>query len=124
MRGPSGAIRGTWPPVQGHAGVRTGYRRDSREDTRMVNRQPRSRLEQLTQASHMSIIGFQKEFANQASRCGEGKAVHISERQVKRWLAGGAPTPLPTSCRVLEHWWGESVERLLGPPEPEVIRTV
>lgn len=90
----------------------------------MVKTSPRSRLEQLTQASHMTLSGFVKEYTEQARRCGEGKAVHISERQAKRWLAGGASIPLAVSCRVLEHWWGESVERLLGPPEREAIHAV
>lgn len=43
--------------------------------------------------------------------------VFVSERQLKRWLAGGAPTPRAVACRVLEAWFGEPVERLLGPPD-------
>lgn len=90
----------------------------------MGDRKPRTRLEQLAQASHMTVAGFQREFAEQAGRTGEGRVVHISDRQVKRWLAGGAPTPLAISCRVLEHWWGESVDRLLGPPELDIVQAV
>ncbi|MFD9895122.1 hypothetical protein ACFWY9_37755 [Amycolatopsis sp. NPDC059027] len=88
----------------------------------MASKPPRSRLEQLAHAAHLSVVGFLKEYTQQASRCGEGDSVHISERQAKRWLAGGAPTPQAISCRVLEHWWGEPVGRLLGPPELEVSR--
>lgn len=41
----------------------------------------------------------------------------MSERQLRRWLAGGSPIPRVASCRVLEGWFGESIERLLGPPD-------
>ncbi|WP_146073812.1 hypothetical protein [Amycolatopsis sp. CA-126428] len=81
-----------------------------------ASKTPRSRLEQLARASHLSLNAFMREYCSQAVRAGEGE-LHVSERTVKRWFSGDAPTPQAVSCRVLEHWWQESVERLLGPAE-------
>jgi len=86
----------------------------------MTNRVPRTRLEQLAQARRLSLGEFLKEFPKQAEEAGEGISVHVSERQAKRWLGGDAPMPRTVSCRVLEYWFGEPVERLLGPPMFEV----
>ncbi|HEY3691609.1 MAG TPA: hypothetical protein VGL46_15155, partial [Pseudonocardiaceae bacterium] len=46
--------------------------------------------------------------------------MHLSERQAKRWFSGGAPLPRPVSCRVLEFWFEEPVDHLLGPPKFEI----
>ncbi len=81
-----------------------------------ASKTPRSRLEQLARAAHLSLNAFMREYTVQAGRTGEGE-LHISERTVKRWLAGDAPSPQAVSCRVLEHWWNEPIDRLLGPPE-------
>ncbi|HEU0087894.1 MAG TPA: hypothetical protein VFQ77_09610 [Pseudonocardiaceae bacterium] len=77
---------------------------------------PRTRLEQLVQGKHLTAGEFADRFHAAAIECGE-KTVHISERQAKRWLAGIPDQPRPVCCRVLEHWWGEPVTRLLGPPD-------
>jgi hypothetical protein len=90
----------------------------------MFKSEPRSRLEQLMRRSHMSHSDFLTEYSEQASRSGAGNRLHISDSQVKRWLRGGAPKPRAVSCRVLEYWWKEPVERLLGPPEPEIAKFV
>lgn len=87
----------------------------------MVHKPPRTRLEQLLHARHLSLREFLKEFAAQANKCGERNA-HVSERQAKRWLRGGAPLPRSVSCRVLEQWFGEPIDRLLGPPEFDVAK--
>ncbi len=81
----------------------------------MAQPAPRTRLEQLTQAAHLSVREFVNRF--HAAAVEHGEKVHISERQAKRWLAGDSELPRPVSCRVLGHWWGEPVERLLGLPE-------
>lgn len=85
----------------------------------MIHTPPRTRLEQLLHARHLSLRDFLTQFPEQAEQCGEGPA-HISERQAKRWVRGGAPLPRTVSCRVLEQWFGEPVQRLLGPPEVAV----
>ncbi|MGH3565550.1 MAG: hypothetical protein ACRDRH_05870 [Pseudonocardia sp.] len=77
---------------------------------------PRTRFEQKLRAARLSQRELLRRFPEEAARLGEGE-IFISERQLKRWLAGGAPTPRPVACRVLEAWWGEPVERLLGPPD-------
>ena len=77
---------------------------------------PRTRLEQKLRAAHLSQRDVLRRFPEEATRTGEGE-VFVSERQLKRWIAGGAPMPRPVACRVLEAWFGESVERLLGPPD-------
>lgn len=81
----------------------------------MAQRAPRTRLEQHTQDSHLSVREFIDRFHAAAIECGED--IHISERQAKRWLAGVSELPRPVCRRVLEHWWNESVARLLGPPD-------
>ncbi len=75
---------------------------------------PRTQLEQRVQADHLSVSDFVARFHAAAREAGE--QLHVSERQAKRWLAGEAGLPRPAACRVLEHWWGEPVERLLAPP--------
>lgn len=86
----------------------------------MAPRSPRTRLEQKLWAARLSQRDVLRRFPDEASRLGEGE-MFLSERQLKRWLAGGAPTPRAASCRVLEGWWGEPVERLLGPPEEVAV---
>jgi len=77
---------------------------------------PRTRLEQKLRAARLSQRDVLRRFPEEAARLGEGE-IFVSERQLKRWLAGGAPTPRAVACRVLEAWFGEPVERLLGPPD-------
>lgn len=57
-----------------------------------------------------------RQFPTEAARLGEGD-LFVSDRQLKRWLAGGAATPRAVACRVLESWFGEPIERLLGPAD-------
>ncbi|WP_328604801.1 hypothetical protein OG943_32865 [Amycolatopsis sp. NBC_00345] len=86
----------------------------------MVSKDPRTRLEQLAHARHLSLGDFLREFPKQAASAGEESSVHVSERQAKRWFGGGAPPPRPVSCRVLEFWFEEPVDHLLGPPKFEI----
>jgi hypothetical protein len=81
----------------------------------MAQPAPRTRLEQHVQLAHLSIPEFVTRFRAAAIECGENKT-HVSERPVKRWLAGEADMPRPVCRRILEHWWREPVSRLLGPP--------
>lgn len=80
----------------------------------MVNRQPRTHLDVLVQAAHLSVADFVVRFHRTAVDIGE--PMHVSERQAKRWLAGESGMPRGAACRVLEHWWGEPIRQLLGPP--------
>ena len=86
----------------------------------MAQPAPRTRLEQHVQLAHLSIPEFVTRFRAAAIECGEDKT-HVSERQVKRWLAGEADMPRPVCRRILEHWWREPVSRLLGPPESGAV---
>lgn len=83
---------------------------------------PRTRLEQRTRAAQLGVRDFVTRFAELAAETTRGalsdrrgKPVVPSERTVKRWLAGSA-TPYPSSRQILESWFGEPVEVLLGPP--------
>ena len=77
---------------------------------------PRTRLEQKLWNARLSQRDVLRRFPEEALRQGEGE-IFVSERQLKRWLAGGAATPRAVACRVLETWFDEPVERLLGPPD-------
>jgi len=60
---------------------------------------------------------FQKDFARTSDQLNEG--LTVSTRQVDRWMVGDLDgLPHPAACRVLEQMFGESAERLFGPPEP------
>jgi hypothetical protein len=76
---------------------------------------PRCRLEQLAHAEHLALSDFCARFARAGAEIGEN--AHVSPRQAKRWLAGDGGQPRPQSRRVLEHWWGEPVAALFGPPD-------
>jgi len=75
---------------------------------------PRCRLEQLTQVEHLALSDFCDRYTRAGAEIGE--QAHVSPRQAKRWLAGDSGQPRPQACRVLEHWWGEPVAVLFGPP--------
>jgi hypothetical protein len=81
-----------------------------------VSPRPRTRLEQKMWLARLSQSDVVRRFPEEADRIGEGR-ITISDRQLKRWLAGGAPTPRAVTCRILEAWFGEPVDRLLGPPD-------
>lgn len=81
----------------------------------MTQQVPRTRLEQRAQSAHLSVREFVDRFHVAAIECGED--AYISERQAKRWLAGLSDLPRPVCRRILEHWWGEPLSRLLGPPD-------
>lgn len=85
----------------------------------MERSSPRTRLEQQVRTAHLSLQEFVAGF-HQASNA-IGQNVHVSERTAKRWLAGQSELPRPLACRVLEHWWGQPVTALFGPPDPEAL---
>jgi hypothetical protein len=66
---------------------------------------------------------FQQDFTRTAKQLGE--RLDVSTRQAGRWLAGDVDVlPRPAACRVLEQMFGESAERLFGPPVPASRREV
>lgn len=79
-----------------------------------MSRLARTHLDVLVRAAHLSVAEFVVRFHRAAAEIAE--PMHISERQVKRWLAGESGVPRGAACRVLEHWWGEPIGQLLGPP--------
>ncbi|MFE0024945.1 hypothetical protein [Amycolatopsis sp. NPDC059021] len=84
----------------------------------------RSRLAQHVQAAHLALREFCQEFHDAGLAIGEN--AHVSERQAKRWLAGDAELPRAQARRVLEHWFGEPITVLFGPPRgagPAMVRT-
>ncbi len=84
---------------------------------------PRTRLEQLVRQLRRTRVEFQKDFARTSDQLDEG--LTVSMRQVGRWMAGDVDgLPYPASCRVLEQMFGESAERLFGPPDPVSRRQV
>lgn len=82
----------------------------------MAASRPRTRLGQKLQAARLTQRAVLRRFPEEAKRLGVADA-GISDRALRRWLGGGAPIPRPGTCRVLESWFGEPVERLLGPPD-------
>jgi hypothetical protein len=77
---------------------------------------PRTRLEQLVRQSRRTRAEFQKDFARTSDQLDE--RLTVSTRQVGRWMAGNLDgLPHPAACRVLEQMFGESAERLFGPPD-------
>jgi hypothetical protein len=59
---------------------------------------------------------FQKDFVRKSDQLDE--RLDVSIRQVSRWMAGDLDGLPPASCRVLVQMFGESAERLFGPPDP------
>ncbi|MYW91650.1 hypothetical protein G3I59_13805 [Amycolatopsis rubida] len=84
----------------------------------MADRSPRTRLEQLLFARNLSLIDFVDQFSERANDA--GIRAHTSERSAKRWLRGDPGSPRAESRRVLEYWFDEPTEELLGPPKAEV----
>ncbi|MGH3814251.1 MAG: hypothetical protein ACRDUV_17675, partial [Pseudonocardiaceae bacterium] len=77
----------------------------------------RTRLEQLVRQLRQTQAEFQKDFDRLSGQLDEG--LTVSMRQVTRWMGGDLDgLPHPAACRVLEQMFGESAERLFGPPEP------
>lgn len=86
-------------------------------------RLPRTRLEQLVRQMRRTREEFQQDFARTAGHLGE--RLDVSTRQVGRWMAGNIDViPRAAACRVLEQMFGESAERLFGPPDPVSRREV
>lgn len=84
---------------------------------------PRTRLEQLVHQLRRTRAEFQQDFTRTADQLGE--RLDVSTRQVGRWMAGKIDVlPRPAACRVLEQMFGESAERLFGPPDPVSRREV
>ena len=84
---------------------------------------PRTRLEQLVHQLRRTRAEFQQDFTRTAKQLGE--RLDVSTRQAGRWLAGNVDVlPRPAACRVLEQMFGESAERLFGPPDPASRREV
>lgn len=81
----------------------------------MAQPEPRTRLDQLVQGANLTVADFMAGYAAAAAEIGE--TATVSEPQARRWLRGGASSPLPLARRVLQHWWKEPVDRLLGPPD-------
>ena len=83
---------------------------------------PQTRLEQLAQQLRLTIVDFQREYAATSRRladAGQGKALTVSHRQVRRWLAGDLDgLPHPSNRRILDQMFGEPTEALFGPPRP------
>lgn len=79
-----------------------------------MDRQPRTRLEQLVIQRRLGIADFLREFARYAEDIGED--VDVSRSAAKRWLQGDGGTPRTSSRRVLEAWFGEPIADLFGPP--------
>lgn len=82
----------------------------------MAASRPQTRLGQKLQAARLTQRAVLRRFPEEAMRLGVADA-GISDRALRRWLGGGASIPRPGTCRVLEGWFGEPVERLLGPPD-------
>jgi tetratricopeptide (TPR) repeat protein len=81
----------------------------------MAQPEPRTRLEQLVRGATLTVADFMAGYAAAAAEMGE--TATVSEPQARRWLRGGSSSPLPIARRVLQHWWKEPVDRLLGPPD-------
>lgn len=81
----------------------------------MAQPEPRTRLEQLVRGATMTVADFMDGYAAAAAEIGE--TATVSEPQARRWLRGCSSSPLPIARRVLQHWWKESAEQLLGPPD-------
>ncbi len=78
---------------------------------------PRTRLEQLVRQSRRTRAEFQKNFTGISVQLGE--RLTVSTRQVGRWMVGDLDgLPHPAACRILEQMFGQSAERLFGPPDP------
>lgn len=80
----------------------------------MMDRQPRSRLEQLAMQRRLGVADFLLEFARRAEAVGED--VGVSRSAAKRWFQGDGGNPRTAARRVLEAWFGEPIADLLGPP--------
>ncbi len=79
----------------------------------------RTRLEQLVCRLRRTRTEFRHDFERISAQL--GRTLTVSERQARRWLAGGLDgLPHPAACRVLEQMFGESAERLFGPAETDV----
>ncbi|MET9491143.1 hypothetical protein [Nocardia sp. NPDC006630] len=81
----------------------------------------RTRLEQLAAQRRLTIAGFQRAFAAEAET--SGLKLVVSQTQAKRWL-GGVAAPREESQLVLEKWFGEPAEQLLGPPRSQSPRSI
>jgi len=85
---------------------------------------PQTRLDQLAQQLRLTITGFRVEYNATAQRLaatsqGRRQAQTVSDRQVRRWLAGDLDRlPHLSNCRVLDQMFGEPAEQLFGPPKP------
>lgn len=79
-----------------------------------MEKQPRTRLEQLAWQKRLPLPAFLLEFSAQAELI--GRKLDVSRSQAKRWLSGAPGIPRAESQLVLESWFQEPVEQLLGPP--------
>jgi len=74
------------------------------------------------QAANLTSLDFCEVFHTKSVALGEN--LHVSLRNARRWLSGklgGTSLPRPEARRVLEFWFGESAERLLGPPDLSTV---
>ncbi|MBB5916844.1 hypothetical protein BJY24_005756 [Nocardia transvalensis] len=79
-----------------------------------MDKEPRTRLEQLVIQRRLGVADFLREFARHAKDIGED--VETSRSAAKRWFEGAGGIPRMPSRRVLESWFGEPVADLFGPP--------
>ncbi len=78
-----------------------------------------TRLAALLAGRHQTREEVLEDFYERARKLGEPAT--LSLRQLDRWLTGQMTgLPRPTACRVAEALWGEPIQRLLAPPEPEL----
>ncbi len=116
ISGPLGFISGSFPAPPSRIGVQcvnVGSGWEVGMDDR--DRKPRTRLEQLVRQQQLELADFIRTFAQEAEAAGE-RGLHVSRSQAKRWLQGAPGVPRAASRRVLEYWFEEPVDSLLGPP--------
>jgi hypothetical protein len=82
---------------------------------------PRTLLALLLIQHRWTVEQFCDAYATAAADAGV-KVRSVSDRTVKRWLAGSVSRPYPAACRVLDHMFDVDAERLLAPP-PEPTDT-
>ncbi|MET8801074.1 hypothetical protein ABZV91_32505 [Nocardia sp. NPDC004568] len=81
----------------------------------MENAAPRTVLEQLIRTSDKSVPEWCTHYNEIAVELKENAT--LSERQLRRWMAGGVPYPRSSSQRVAGRVWKLPFRVLVSPPE-------